>query len=468
VQLAVCAELGDHERRGAAVVLGVDDLRAVPADVGILRACSVRQPFALGLVTRRRKGAVRQDEELVVSIDAAADGDGIENGATVASDRCAAVPLHADRELLSRRRISVERETIKAGPPVPVVAVIEKLRGSTHRPRRGRHEPNVPRDLPFLRQAPPFPYTARLRSLHLVGVVLREMRRPSLVELFVGSPGGAPDRSVDGPRDDLPAVVVDDGAERPLAVDVRDPAEKLRTVEVPNVSLRPAPHEVRHLIERRQAMLEHVGAQVHVEQRRAQAPAARVRRLFEHGEPLQDPLRLRAVGEPPFAGDAIDERGNATRAVGVNDVRVLVGDQLELPIVVVAERRQIFGRRHPHVNRVVGERVGVPVGVVGVIAQHDVRDVVELVPQDRCEPRVHPLGHGGDLLRRRLEPFVIVDAEVRRLDRPPLEIGITRRDREPRPPEHRHDERKCGDEARPRWALARQGRKAPARRHKSS
>ena len=55
--------------------------------------------------------------------------------------------------------------------------------------------------------------------------------------------------------------------------------------------------------------------------------------------------------------------------IGVEDVRVLVRDELEVPVVVVAERREIVGRGHEEVNRVVGQRGRRAVGVVGVVGR---------------------------------------------------------------------------------------------------
>ena len=55
-------------------------------------------------------------------------------------------------------------------------------------------------------------------------------------------------------------------------------------------------------------------------------------------------MRLHLVGRERLAEDLVDERRDALDVIGVEDVRVLVRDELEVPVVDVAERRHVVGR----------------------------------------------------------------------------------------------------------------------------
>ena len=115
----------------------------------------------------------------------------------------------------------------------------------------------------------------------------------------------------------------------------------------------------------------------------------------------------------------------ARDVVGVEDVRVLVRDELEVPIVVVAERREIVGRRHVQADGVVRERGRRTVGVVGVVGEDDLGDLGRFATERVREPVVaRPRRCAAILLGDGLEPLVVVDAKVGRLDRPPFEVRI--------------------------------------------
>ncbi len=103
---------------------------------------------------------------------------------------------------------------------------------------------------------------------------------------------------------------------------------------------------------------------------------------------------------------------------------MLVRDELEVPIVVIAERRQIVGGGCKKADRVVGQRRGRPVGVIRVVGEDDLGDFGHLPAERLREPAVHSLRELGELLGDRLEASVIVNVKVRRLERPPLEIRI--------------------------------------------
>jgi hypothetical protein len=221
---------------------------------------------------------------------------------------------------------------------MPVGPIVDELLGCSGLLRGCGNEARARHHFAVIGEPYPFAQPERFGLAHLLAVVLFEVGLPADVELLVRLPGGTADRAVDAPRDHLPAVVLRHRPERGVAVHVGDPGQEPRAVEVPDVALRPAAHEVRHLVETGEPLFEHVGAQVHVEDRRSVSPAARVLALLEHGEPLEDPAGLRLVGRPPLSHDAVEDRGDARDVVGVKDVRVLVRDELEVPVVVVAER----------------------------------------------------------------------------------------------------------------------------------
>src|SRR4029079_6769132 len=105
---------------------------------------------------------------------------------------------------------------------------------------------------------------------------------------------------------------------------------------------------------------------VHVPQGGAQAAATRLRRLLVDGQSFQEPARLHLIGGERLADQGIRQRGNAADVVGVHDVRVLVRDELEVPVVDVAQGRQIVRRGDIQANRVVGQRGRRPIGAIGL------------------------------------------------------------------------------------------------------
>ncbi len=109
-------------------------------------------------------------------------------------------------------------------------------------------------------------------------------------------------------------------------------------------------------------------ARIHMfHMRRAQTAAARARALLEDGEPLEEPVRLHLVGRERLAEDLVHEGWNALDVIRVQDVRVLVRDELEVPVVDVAERRHVVGRGDVQPDRVVRQRRRRAVRAVGLI-----------------------------------------------------------------------------------------------------
>ncbi len=67
------------------------------------------------------------------------------------------------------------------------------------------------------------------------------------------------------------------------------------------------------------------------------------RALLENSEALEQPVGLRLVGREGLSEDLVHEGGDAPDVIRVQDVRVFVGDELEVPVVDVAERRHVVG-----------------------------------------------------------------------------------------------------------------------------
>ena len=105
--------------------------------------------------------------------------------------------------------------------------------------------------------------------------------------------------------------------------------------------------------------------------------------------------------------------------IGVEDVRVLVRDELEVPVVDVAERRHVLGRGHEEANRVVRQCAGRAVRALARVSEDDLPVGSPGVQPTAAHAVVDPLGDVGDVLRDRLEARVVGDPEVLRLDDAP-------------------------------------------------
>ena len=246
---------------------------------------------------------------------------------------------------------------------------------------------------------------------------------PRRVQLLERAPRRAPQGAIDGERDHLPAVVVDERADRLLAVRLGDPAHEVRAVQVLQVPLRPAADRVRvrHHVERRDVVLEDVGAHPHVPHRRAEPSAARLGRLLVDREPLEQPPRRDLVRRELLADDEVRERGETARVIDVQDVRELVGDELEVPVVHVAERREVVRRGDVEGDRVVREHRRRAVGRVRLVGEDDLGPLDRRPADGGLEARVDVLAEVGDVLATGCFARVVRDAEVRRLDRVPGE-----------------------------------------------
>ena len=119
--------------------------------------------------------------------------------------------------------------------------------------------------------------------------------------------------------------------------------------------------------------------------------------------------------------------------IGVEDVRVLVRDELEIPIIHVAERRQIIGRRDVEANGVVRKRGRGAVRVVGGIGQQDFGAGVEgIQPTSSRELVENVLRDCGHVLRDHARLRRVRDVEVLRANRLVDDVRIGRGLRERR------------------------------------
>ncbi len=260
-------------------------------------------------------------------------------------------------------------------------------------------------------------------------------------ELLVRLAGRAANRAIDAPGNELLAVVVDHRPDRLLAVRLGDPFHEKRPVEVPDVALRPPPRDVREHVERCDVVLEDVGPHPHVPHGRSQAPAARTLALFEHGQPLEQPVRLHLVGREGLAEHAIHQRGDAPDVIDVENVRVLVREQFEIPVVDVAERGHVVRRGDVEAYGVVRQPGRRTVGAVGLIGEEHLR-LLAGNPADRGrQAREYRLAQRRQVLGDFVLGRVVRDSKVRRLDGLPQELRIVGSVRRPHRGQHHERER---------------------------
>ena len=215
-------------------------------------------------------------------------------------------------------------------------------------------------------------------------------------------------------------------AQRAKAILVADPVEEARADRVLAEPARPVQRSVGERVDAGQLARQHLRAHDHVLLGGAHAAGAAHLALGEGRDALDEPDRLPAVGDPELAEDVVHRAGQPEDGVQVQDVRVLVGDQLVDVLVEVAERAPRIGWRREGVDQVVEEGGGVPVGEVGVVLDDDVRALGRQVVQQREEPLVRQLGGARYLLRVPVHPLVVVDLEVRSVQRLPGEPRIER------------------------------------------
>ena len=120
----------------------------------------------------------------------------------------------------------------------------------------------------------------------------------------------------------------------------------------------------------------------------------------------------------------------------MQDVRVLVRQQAEVPVIVIRERREIARGCDEELDLVVGDRDRGTVGRVGVIRQQDLGDVVGAMAERTAKPLVNGFAESGDTHRNGLESGVVRDVKVAGLEGPTVKLRIVfcvRIDRERRP-----------------------------------
>ena len=129
-------------------------------------------------------------------------------------------------------------------------------------------------------------------------------------------------------------------------------------------------------------------------------------------------------GEMVLPGMAFTRGRDAADVIGVEDVGVLVRHELEVPVVDVAERRHVLRRGDEETDRVVGKGRGRSVRALGVVDELDLGDVLRRVTGGHGHVAVDALRDRRDVLGGALDARVVRDAEVRRLDLPPLELRV--------------------------------------------
>ena len=255
---------------------------------------------------------------------------------------------------------------------VPVVDVVEQV-ARVLGPRVRRDPPRVLVRVARVRQAHALAQAARADGLGLRAEARASSSRPTTTysSSYVRPVARRIERLM-RVRDDLPRVVVDHRADRLLAVRLGDPLHEERAVEVPDVALRPAA--------RRCSRTRRASRRCPRARRRAStcststtAGARRSSRVLSSktASPSSSQCGCDLVGGERLAEDAVDERRDALDVIGVQDVRVLVRDELEVPVVDVAERRHVVGRGDVERDGVVRQRGRRAVGAVGLVGEDD-------------------------------------------------------------------------------------------------
>ena len=124
------------------------------------------------------------------------------------------------------------------------------------------------------------------------------------------------------------------------------------------------------------------------------------------------------------AEDAVDHRREPADVVEVQDVRVFVGDEQIEPVVVVPEHGHVARRRREEPDGVVGQGRRGAVRELAGVREGDVHDPVRGPAELGGEAPVGVLREGADPLGHLVQPAVVVDVEVRRLEGVPLEVRI--------------------------------------------
>ena len=427
-----------HEPRRTAMVDREHDASPVRRHARVDGAPTVAPPHAFSVEPRRALLVSGQLEQVVEEEQVLVDVARAEDGGAVRHERGPRDGGGADHQVSlvlaaaddPSALVAHQRQRPQARRPVPVVRVQHEVARVLCPGVRG-DPARVLAGVARVREADPLAQPSRADGRHLRAEGAPHGVDPGPVDLLVRAARCPADGAVDPVGDDLPRVVVDHRAQRLLAVRLDDVLKKERPINVPDVALRPPAGDGRELVDGRDVAFEHVGSHPHVPHRGPQASTARLAALFQDREPFEDPVRLHLVGGVGLAEDLVDEPRDALDVIGVQDVRVLVRDQLEIPVVHVAQRRHIVRRGYVQGDRVVRQRRGRTIGAIGLVGEDDLGlRVGRRWPADRGhQATVDGLGErrdvGGNLVLGR----VVVDAEVPGLDRLPQQLRVVRRAR---------------------------------------
>jgi hypothetical protein len=206
--------------------------------------------------------------------------------------------------------------------------------------------------------------------------------------------------------------------------------EEAASEQVPHVAERPVERLIGDLVEREETALEDHGPGVHVEERARVATVARPR-LVEHRHALVEPGGHEPVRQEHLAEHGGDDGRDPAPDVDLHDMDVLVRSEGEEPVSEVVQLRQRVGRGGHEADGVVREGSGGAVGLVGVVGE----DHLGLPGRQRgkggSEQDPRTLQRACGALGQRFLPLVVVDPEVRGLERPPAEGRVVLRRRHP-------------------------------------
>ena len=188
--------------------------------------------------------------------------------------------------------------------------------------------------------------------------------------------------------------------------------------------MRPAVGADGELVEGLEVSPERIGAKIRIPGGGSQPPAASVQALFKHREPFKDEARLYLVGSPLLSNDGVDDRRDTRDLIGVENMRVLVCDEVLQPVVVLLQNREVVGRRDEELEGVERKGRGAAVGVVGAVAQNDLRQLA-LTPAERDREALDGVfGDDRDAAREGFHCLIEMDAEVRRFEGAPLQASV--------------------------------------------
>ncbi len=276
----------------------------------------------------------------------------------------------------------------------------------------------------------------------------REVARAQpLLPLAPGAGEGHPERP---PRRRVQAVGEQRPADRahelphPLrAVAHREVVDEERAVHVARGPSGPGGRRPARPVDGKELVLQDGGAQRHVVDGAAHPSRRRQPGLHVRRQPLRDPPRhgrrgeeqRRAPQHPP------QRAPDPPRVVQVEGVRQLVGDDQLQPVVVERQGGLVHRRVRVDHHPVGGKGRGVAVGVVHVVADHQVHPAGGRPHQRGRELRVRRLRPVPRPPRERVQPLGVVHAEVGRVEGPPARVRRQLR------PERRRREREGGEEA---------------------